>query len=380
MSAPGADRLRVHGDRFARAGMLDFAVNVWHAPRPARLREAIAASLESDSYPDESAAHDAIARAHGRPVAEVLALAGACEAFWLLAHALHSSHAVCVHPSFTEGEAALRQTSERVTRVVRCAETWALDSVVMPQDADLVLVTNPNNPTGTLDPPEQVAALARPGRILVVDESFVDFVAGGGSSLAARREIPGLVVVRSLTKAWGLAGFRAGYLLGPAEVVERMAANRQPWSVSAPALAAIAQCVADDRTPLRLAVEVESARKDLCDRLARIPGVKLWPSAANFVLIEAPGRGRTLVDALARGGIAVRPCESFPGLGADHIRLAVRSPAEHETLTGAIARALSARAGAPGDDARGGGAPVGAYARAPAGLADERRGLAGEHV
>src|SRR5579863_2598757 len=126
--------------------MLDFAVNVWPTPRPQRLNEALIESLQRTSYPDEAAARLAIARRHKRPVAEILALDGACEAFWLLAHALPVRHAVCVHPSFTEAEAALRAAGRTVTRLMRPAEDWALDPDQVPQDADLVVLANPNNP------------------------------------------------------------------------------------------------------------------------------------------------------------------------------------------------------------------------------------------
>lgn len=339
MSDRSTDSLRVHGDRFARAGMLDFAVNVWPTPRPPRLHEALIESLQGTSYPDETAARLAIAHRHGRPVAETLALDGACEAFWLLAHALPVRHAVCVHPSFTETEAALRAAGRTLTRLMRPSEDWALDPDQVPEDADLVVLTNPNNPTGNLDPPEQIARLARPGRTLVVDESFIDFVPGDRASLAARRELPGLVVLRSLTKVWGLAGLRAGYLLAPSDLVERLAAHRQPWSVSTPALTAIAMCLPEHQQLAGVAADVGAAREDLHRRLAAIPGLKSWPAQANFVLIEIANGGRVIAR-LAAEGIAVRPCDSFPGLGADHIRVAVRTPAEHAVLADAIARAL----------------------------------------
>jgi histidinol-phosphate/aromatic aminotransferase/cobyric acid decarboxylase-like protein len=345
MSDRRTDFLRVHGDRFASAGMLDFAVNVWPTPRPPRLHEALIESLECTSYPDESAARQAIAHRHGRTAAETLALDGACEAFWLLAHALPIRHAVCVHPSFTEGEAALRAAGRTVTRLMRPSDDWALDPNLVPEDADLVVLANPNNPTGNLDPPERIARLARPGRTLVVDESFIDFVPGDHASLAPRDELPGLVVLRSLTKVWGLAGLRAGYLLAPAELVERLAAHRQPWSVSTPALAAIETCIFEHATLARVTTEVTAAREDLHQRLAGIPGVKIWPAHANFVLIEVSG-GENVVTRLAAEGIAARPCDSFPGLGTDHIRLAVRTPAEHAVVVDAIARALE-RPGSP---------------------------------
>ncbi len=339
MSDRRTGSLRVHGDRFARAGMLDFAVNVWPTPRPPRLTEALIESLQCTSYPDEAAARLAIAHRHGRPVAETLALDGACEAFWLLAHALPVRHAVCVHPSFTEAEAALRAAGRMVTRLMRPAGDWALDPDQVPEDADLVVLANPNNPTGNLDPPALIARLARPGRTLVVDESFIDFVPGERSSLAPRRELPGLVVLRSLTKVWGLAGLRAGYLLAPGDLVDRLAAHRQPWSVSTPALTAIETCLPEHQVLAGVVADVAAAREDLRQRLAEIPGVKTWPARANFVLVEVPG-GDRLVARLAAEGIAARPCDSFPGLGTDHIRLAVRTPAEHTVLADAIARSL----------------------------------------
>jgi histidinol-phosphate/aromatic aminotransferase/cobyric acid decarboxylase-like protein len=341
MHSPEIDTLRVHGDRFVRTGMLDFAVNVWPARRPPALQAALIEALKSSAYPDDTDALAATARRHGRPPAEALALNGACEAFWLLAHALKAQQAVCVHPSFTEAEAALRAVGAPVTRVLRAPADWVLAPERVPPQADLVVLTNPNNPTGTLDAPAQIERLARPGRTLVVDESFADFVPHEHASVAARRELPGLVVLRSLTKLWGLAGVRAGYLLGPAALLEQLAAQRQPWSVSAPALAALRWCAADRETPARVANEVGSARAELQPALEAIPGVRVWPGAANFLLIHTPGHGRRLVRELADDGIAVRPCASFPGLGDDHIRVAVRTPAENTQLAQAIAQAMS---------------------------------------
>ncbi|HEX8860246.1 MAG TPA: aminotransferase class I/II-fold pyridoxal phosphate-dependent enzyme, partial [Actinomycetes bacterium] len=221
-------------------GQLDFAVNVVPGGPPDWLREAMAAALDrAGSYPDERPAVEALAARHGREPDEVLASNGSAEAFWLLAAALGPRSAVVVHPSFTEPEAALRAAGHRVERVLRDPAEFTLDPSLVPAAADLVVLGNPNNPTGTLDPAEVVARLARPGRLLVVDEAFMELVPGEAESLAGRRELPGTIVVRSLTKLWSLAGIRAGYLLAPADVVAAARAVRQPWSVSGPACAAL---------------------------------------------------------------------------------------------------------------------------------------------
>jgi len=322
--------VRVHGDTLVSPGQLDFAVNIWPEQRPARLEQALLEALRGDGYPDERAARAAVARRHGRDPSEVLLTNGACEAFWLFAHALRPCRAACVHPSFTEPEAALRAAGCEVTRVFREPGSWRLDPEHIPRDVDVVVIGNPDNPTGRL---ERTSELVAPGRLLVVDESFIDFVPDERETLAHRSDV---VVVRSLTKLWSLAGVRAGYVLAPSELVAQLEEHRQPWSVNALACAALAHCAADAETPRRVAAEVTVARRELEDALARIPCVThVWPSAANFLLLRVTD-GPAVVGHLGARGIAVRPASSFPGLDADHLRVAVRQPGDNQTLVDAL--------------------------------------------
>jgi histidinol-phosphate aminotransferase len=330
--------LRLHGDVLAAPGLLDFAVNVWRGGRPAALEDAMRAALADPGYPDDRAAREALAARHGRDPREVLPLNGGCEAFWLTAHALRPRVAACVHPSFTEPESALRACGAEVVRVARDPGDWSFDPGAVPERAELVVLGHPNNPTGALDVPVDVLALLRPGRLVVVDESFMDFVPEPSPSLAgAARD--GLAVVRSLTKLWGLAGMRAGYLLAPRALVAQLAGQRQPWSVNAVALAALETCARDDETPRRVSAEVATARAELVAALSALPDVRVWPGDANFLLLEVPD-GERVVAGLREAGIAVRPADSFPGLGLDHLRVAVRRPHENRLFVQALAEAL----------------------------------------
>ncbi len=333
--------LRLHGDTLARPGMLDFAVNVWPAQRPPVLEDALERALgESDRYPDQTEARNAIAARHGRSADEVLLTNGACEAFWLLAHAFRPKLAACIHPGFTEPEAALRAAGSEVAHVLRDPERWRFDPLSVPEEVDCVVLDNPNNPTGTLDLPETIIALTRRWRLLVIDESFVDFVGSESASLAGERDVPGLIVVRSLTKLWSLAGIRAGYLLAPAEIVERLAANRQPWSVNALACTALTTCATDHDTPRRVAAEVALAREELASAMQLLPSVRVWPSQANFLLLRVPD-GAGLVQALRERRIAVRPAGSFPGLDERYIRIAVRTRDDNALLVNALTEILA---------------------------------------
>ncbi|WP_106516502.1 Rv2231c family pyridoxal phosphate-dependent protein CobC, partial [Streptomyces himastatinicus] len=216
-AVPGFD-LRHHGDaevRGADAGLTDLAVNVRAGTPPRWLKDRIAASLDGlAAYPDGRAARAAVAACHGVPEGRVLLTAGAAEAFVLIARALPARRPVVVHPQFTEPEAALRDAGHTVERVLLDErDGFRLDPAAVPDDADLVVVGNPTNPTSVLHPAAVLAELARPGRTLVVDEAFMDAVPGEPASLASRTDVPGLVVLRSLTKTWGLAGLRIGYVL-----------------------------------------------------------------------------------------------------------------------------------------------------------------------
>jgi histidinol-phosphate aminotransferase len=327
--------LHLHGDELARGARDDLAVNVLAGGPPPWLRAAVASALDDlGAYPDESAATAAVAERHGRSPKEVVLLNGASQAFWLAA-ALAPRRPVCVHPSFTEPEVALR-AARRPPRHVILEAPWALDPSDVPDDADLVVVGNPTNPTGVLHPRAALAALCRPGRVTVVDESFLDFVPGEPEALAAERELPGLVVVRSLTKLHAIPGLRAGYLLAPVPLAARLRAQRPAWSVNALALAAIAACVSRPDHAAAIARETASRRADLIARLEELAGATVHHGAANFVLVHLPGGGAA-AERLREQGIAVRPCASFPGLTADHLRLTVRDPATHARVVDALA-------------------------------------------
>jgi histidinol-phosphate aminotransferase len=333
--------LRHHGDREVGGGLVDLAVNVRVTRPPRWLLDRIAATLpDLAAYPDPEPAAAAVARAHGRPPGQVLLTAGAAEAFVLLARALRPRHAVVVHPQFTEPEAALRAAGHAVDRVLLDPRAgFRLDPGLVPASADLVVIGNPTNPTGVLHPAADVAALARPGRTLVVDEAFMDAVPGEPESLAGA-SLPGLVVLRSLTKTWGLAGLRIGYALGGAEVLAPLRAAQPLWSVSSPALAAAIACT--EPRALREAADAarraEQDRQYLEERLLELPSVTLPARAharAPFVLIYTDIADKVRLRLREECGFAVRRGDTFPGLGPQWLRLAVRERAVTDALVAA---------------------------------------------
>jgi histidinol-phosphate aminotransferase len=338
-----------HGDDDLAPGLVDLAVNVRAGAPPEWLRRVLHDALDAGAaYPDARPARSAVAAAHGRAEDEVLLTAGAAEAFVLVARALAPRRAVVVHPSFTEPEAALRAAGRPVERLLlRADDGYRLRPSDVPADADLVVLGNPTNPTSVLHPAEDVAALARPGRVLLVDEAFADTVPGEPGSLAARRDLPGLLVVRSLTKTWGLAGLRVGYALGPAALVAGLAAAQPHWPVSTPALAALVAC-----TSPAARAEAAGAAADLAAHrgalLAALPPEVevVGDPRSSFVLLRVPG-GERVRTALRARGWAVRRGDTFPGLSADHLRVAVREPATSRAFAADLADILVGAARVP---------------------------------
>ncbi|TMU97778.1 Rv2231c family pyridoxal phosphate-dependent protein CobC [Streptomyces sp. DASNCL29] len=343
--------LRHHGDaevRGADAALTDLAVNVRAGTPPDWLKARIAASLDGlAAYPDGRVAREAVAARHGLPVGRVLLTAGAAEAFVLLARAIPARRPVVVHPQFTEPESALRDAGHPVQRVVLDErDGFRLAPAAVPEDADLVVIGNPTNPTSVLHPADAVAGLARPGRTLVVDEAFMDAVPGESESLAARTDVPGLVVLRSLTKTWGLAGLRIGYVLAEPDTITVLERVQPLWPVSSPALAAAEACC----TPSALAEAARAAdrtaadRAHLADRLAELAEsaeVRVCgPAAGPFLLIRVEGAA-AIRTRLRELGFAVRRGDTFPGLGPEWLRLAVRDRATTDRFVIALTKAIA---------------------------------------
>lgn len=325
-----------HGDRDAVDGLIDLAVNVMSPGPPPWLAEAIAASqAELGRYPDAGAARAALAARHGVAPSMVLATAGAADAFTLVARTLTARHPLVVHPQFTAPEAALRACGHAVQR-------WVLPVGVgsgtpplgdLPGWADAVFVGNPNNPTGWLHARDDLRALERP---LVVDEAFMD--AADERETLISPHMPDLLVVRSLSKTWGIPGVRAGYVVGDPAWIARLASAQPPWPLSAQALAVMVatstpHALAEAR---RLYAALPRRRAHLVSALAE-SGFGTPTSDAPFVLVDTSACGAASVRAgLAQAGFAVRRGETFPGLSENWIRVRVPEEPVSDALVAAL--------------------------------------------
>nr|WP_120492326.1 Rv2231c family pyridoxal phosphate-dependent protein CobC [Corynebacterium lactis] len=357
------DPLRYHGDQAARGAHLDFAVNV-HGDTPSWLKSAIAEAIDDlAAYPDEALTdlvRADIARLHGRSPEEVLLLHGVAEGFSLLPDL--GLAATIIAPQFTEPEAAFRAAGVDVDSLVLPPPfrlPFALDDGHDADPADLAsrlagrmaIVGNPTNPTGVLHSAEDLARVARLAEVLVVDEAFMDVVDSASAARASLAEGGGsnVIIFRSMTKTWAIAGLRCGYALGSPELLRRLARRRPYWplgTLQLRAMLAIARRGEDYLPAIRS--EISSQRAGMEKALASA-GWTVAPSQAPFLLARAPvGAGGLGVGkrgegeheaarlALSERGISVRRCDTFAGLDQTWWRLAVRDEAQVRQLIDAV--------------------------------------------
>ncbi len=202
------------------------------------------------------------------------------------------------------------------------------------KDGDLLFIGNPANPSGVAVEPEKLYALidSRRDVFFVVDEAFADF---SGKSLFPFGRGENLLILRSMTKYYALAGLRMGYSVAPEGVISRMRELQVPWSVGR---------VARDAAEFLLSLPekndsgIADLRTALSDGL-RAAGLRVFPSEANYLLVKGPEHLADLL--LKKYHIAVRDCSNYPGLSSSFFRVAVRLERENRILLDAIAGALN---------------------------------------
>lgn len=199
--------------------------------------------------------------------------------------------------------------------------------------ASVILLCNPNNPTGTIMPAEQIEYIVANARsLVVVDEAYHEFY--GESSVDLLGKYANVAVARTFSKAYGLAAARAGYLLAPAEIAQTIGKVMLPYNVNALTLAT-AEVVFTMRQEFAASLaENNSERERMTAALSAVPGITVYPSQTNFLLVKSDNAA-ALVTRLNDRGIGVRDFSTAPGL-AGCMRIGVGTPAENNAVLEAV--------------------------------------------
>ena len=349
MTAPSVSRAAYR--RADTAAGVDLRLDGNEGPPRPEILDLARAAIDLDGirlYPDPCHLEARLAERMGVDPRSVLVTAGAdealdraCRVFLGPARSL-----VCPTPTFEMIERYAQMANARVLEVPWPEGPFPVDAVLarVEPDTGLIAVVSPNNPTGAFARREDLARLEQGAgtALLLVDAAYGEFA---DEDLSARAIAGGrALVVRTFSKAWGLAGLRVGYAVGPVEVIAALRACGGPYPVSGPSLAtALAWLEFGEAVMHDLVARIRVERETLRERLARL-GAGALPSQANFVLARFED-AEAVRGALAARGIAVR---SFPGRPQLAGCLRITCPGEaasFERLIAALEEILNVRGG-----------------------------------
>jgi threonine-phosphate decarboxylase len=211
----------------------------------------------------------------------------------------------------------------------------------------MVWIGNPSNPTGVLVDREKIRALAKAHRdvIFVIDEAFTEFLPDCTDRTLLGAPEPNIIVLRSLTKFFALAGLRLGFLVAVPDMVRRLASMKEPWTVNGLAQA-VGEHLYDDADYItRTRAVVSQEREFLAKELAALPGLHPFPSQANFILTRLDTPGITsggVKHQLLHHRILIRDASNFHGLDSRFFRVAVKSREDNVRLIEALRQVLTA--------------------------------------
>lgn len=292
----------------------------------------------------------------GLPAQRVLPGNGATELIYLVPRALGLGRVAVLAPGYDDYRRASRLAGSEVVQLASPGlgppTAGLLEQALA--GADALFVGHPNNPTGALADPELLrqAAAAHPGKWLLVDESFIQLCDGfPAASLAFAGEPPeNVLVFHSLTKLYALAGLRLGALIAAPGVVDRLRRLKEPWTVNGVADRVARELAGCRDYEERLRRLIGRERPWLASRLAELPGVRVWPSAANFLLARwSAGPLDELLRGLLADGFCVRDCRNFDGLEDGWFRVAVRGRDDNASLVASLARVTGSAGRESGD-------------------------------
>lgn len=327
------------------SALLDFSASINPLGLPAGASVAIKAGLGLvPPYPDPRSTElrYALSSFHGIGADELLPGNGSTEFIYLIPRALKPKSALIIEPAFSEYRVSLGLAGCKADSfILKEEEGFALDLKKLEKKLEkgysLLYMANPANPTGVAlkkaDMLKAVSLAGEYGTTVILDEAFADFCPEE-SVIKESVKCKNLVVLRSMTKFYSMAGLRLGFIAGHGETVKKISRLTPPWSVNTLASIAGVEALKDlayrDETFRWLAEE----REFLFKGLLQVKGLKPYPSSANYLLVKMTG-ARTapeLKAALFKKRMLIRDLSSFRGLGEKYFRVAVRARQDNRLL------------------------------------------------
>lgn len=328
--------------------ILDFSANINPLGLPISVRKALLASLDAIvHYPDPEAAElkQAISSFYKVPERAITLGNGAVEPIYILCQILRPKRVLVTAPTFSEYErAALAAGAEVQGLLLSAEENFIIEAdkiIERLSSVDMVFITNPNNPTGTLmlgcDIERVLRAAVQTDTLVVVDESFIDFLPDGAKYTVKHllSEYANLVIVQSMTKFYAIPGLRLGFVLANDEINHGLDLAKDPWNVNSLAQVAGIAALQDTHYQQNSVSYMAKANTALYQAIGELSGIKAFRPSVNFMLLDITETGLSsgeFCELAASYNILLRNCSNYRGLSDRYIRTAVKRMEDNEKL------------------------------------------------
>lgn len=327
-----------HGDDLYKYGkkiVSNFSSNVYnridHSGLYQRLNERLSTIC---SYPEPMpySLESEIARRYSLTPRQVCVTNGATEAIYLIAQAFQGRISAVWGPTFSEYADACRVHRHKVKPF------YSLDA--LPEDAELVWICNPNNPTGEVRNKEDLKALvdSHPDKLFVFDQSYEYFTLKFLLGVKEAASFPNVILLHSMTKQYAIPGLRVGYFTASEGLTDDIRNRRMPWSVNSLAIEAAKYLLEEGDGISADIPQLLAERERLKNHLLGTGMLEIWPTDTHYMLIKLRmGKAAALKEFLAvNHGILIRDASNFEGLDERFFRIATQTSEENDKLVKAI--------------------------------------------
>ncbi len=330
--------------------IIDFSASINPLGCPEVVRKAVSEQFsEILHYPDSECTDLRKTIAEKVPCNEsnVIIGNGSNELFYLIPRALQPKKGVLLQPTFGEFKDAFCNSDVEVVELINNEKDFPVInkniSRLKSVEDGMVLLCNPNNPTGQLTRKDDIIELVNdnPNRLIVIDEAFMDFVEDD-EKYSVIKDAPlmdNLIVVRSLTKFYGFPGLRLGYLVTNESIVNKLMRYKEPWTVNTIAQIAGMAAINDVEFTTNTRQYVSGEKTFLCDGLNIIKGLQPFKPTVNFILVRIEDDGiasSEIQNLLLKSNILIRNCSNFVGLDENYFRVAVKTREDNQKLLNAL--------------------------------------------
>ena len=329
--------LQGHGDDSYRYKNIvaDFSSNVWYGGEPAGLKQAIFNSWESINHYPEVASEslvNKIADHHNLTPNQVLVSNGSTESIYLIAQAFRNKRTLVISPSFSEYHDACKMHGHDINFL-----DWDNLAENMLLDYDLVILGNPNNPTGLVFANLTELINYNPNVIFAVDEAFIEFTLAATSIIESIQQFKNLIVMRSLTKIYAIPGLRLGYVAASEQLIKKLNNFMLPWAVNAFAIVA-GHFIFDNYEKFKLPLLQLLGDKEIFIKQLEALQFTVRPSNTHFFIVETNSESATRLKEFltTEFNLLIRDASNFRGLSERCFRLATLQPEKNELLIEAL--------------------------------------------